>query len=103
MFKHVLSIQYVILTTTNIQKRVCKISFILGIFLTCLLVLFVLPYDIFKTIKNSESHRFQLASALGYIGEGVVIGDMWQADGNLLCINVSDEPTEIVDDLTIIG
>jgi hypothetical protein len=62
-----------------------------------------LPYDIIKTIKISESHRFQLVSALGYVGVGVVIGDMRQTDGNLLRIYVGDKPVEIVDYLTIVG
>ena len=68
----------------------------------CLLVLFVLSYDIIKTIKISESHRFQLGAAQGYVGGGVVIGDMGQADGYLLRFYVGDEPVEIVDYLTIV-
>ena len=62
-----------------------------------------LPYHIFKTIKNSESHRFQLSTAFGYVSGGVVIGDMGQTDGYLLRIYMGDEPTEIGDHLTIIN
>jgi hypothetical protein len=43
-----------------------------------------------------------LGAAQGYVGGGVVIGDMGQADGYLLRFYVGDEPTEIVDYLTIV-
>ena len=43
-----------------------------------------------------------MGAALGYVGGGVVIGDMGQADGYLLRFYVGDEPTEIVDYLTIV-
>lgn len=61
----------------------------LGILLTCLLVLFELSYDIIKTIKISESHRFQLGATLGNVGGGVVFGDMGQTDGYILRISLA--------------